>query len=118
LQKSTSEGGLIDIYLKFNWKFVPSASLGIDVHTFSLQNNVIDKTSEIRTALPRQLGQELDLYISWEIIKYVNIRGGYSLFLATDTMEKLQGVYGNARFPSWAWIMITAKPVLFESSGR
>ncbi|MBW6459132.1 MAG: alginate export family protein [Bacteroidales bacterium] len=118
LSKSTNNGGMVDIFLKFNWMFVPNANLGLDLHTFSLQNDVIDNTTEDFTALSRQLGQEFDFYISWDIIKYVNIRGGYSLFLATDTMEKLQGVYGNARFPSWAWIMITAKPVLFESPGR
>ena len=118
LKKSSDNGGLIDIFIKFNYKFISNANVGLDLHTFSLQNDVIDKTTEDLTALPRQLGQEFDFYVSWDIVKYVNIRGGYSLFLATDTMEKLQWVYGSARFPSWAWVMITAKPVLFESPGR
>jgi len=118
MPRSTGDGGLIDIYLKFNWKFASAANVGLDFHTFSLQNDVIDKTTEDLTVLPRQLGQEFDFYISWDIVKYVNIRGGYSLLLATGTMEKLQGVYGNARFPTWAWVMVTAKPVLFESPGR
>lgn len=118
LFKSTNNGGMVDIFLKFNWMFVSKANLGLDLHNFSLQNDVIDKTTEDLTALPRQLGQEFDFYISWNIVKYVNIRGGYSFFLATDTMEKLQGVYGNARFPNWTWIMVTAKPELFSSSPK
>jgi hypothetical protein len=33
-------------------------------------------------------------------------------------MEKIQGVHGNARFPSWIWIMITAKPVFLDTAAK
>jgi hypothetical protein len=114
LPASTGNGGLSDIFVKFNWAFVSKASVGADFHYFSLQNNVIYKEEE----LTKGLGEELDFYFSWDPVKFVNVRGGYSLFTATDSMEKLQGVYGNSRFPTWVWIMITAKPVFLDTSSK
>jgi len=118
LPKSTGNGGLSDIFLKFNYAFKPTFSAGIDFHFFSLQNNVQDPVIENKEILAKALGEELDLFFNWDVVKFINIKGGYSFFLATDSMEKLQGVYGNSRFPSWVWIMITAKPVFLDTASK
>jgi hypothetical protein len=118
LPKSTGNGGLMDIFIKLNWAALTKASLGMDIHYFSLQNDVLDNTSETMDFLAKGLGEEMDLYLSWDPVKFINIRGGYSCFIATDSMEKLQGVYDNARFPSWVWVMITAKPVFFDTAAK
>jgi len=119
IPNSTWNGGIADFFLKFNYAFVSNASAGVDLHYMSLQNNVLDKTSETGDEfLTKGLGGEIDAYFSWDIVKFVNVRGGYSTFLATNSMEKIQGVYGNARFPSWIWIMITAKPVFLDTAAK
>jgi len=115
LPKSTGDGGIMDIFLRLKYNPVTNTTLGADFHFFSLQNNVIDKTTENVTYLSKGLGQELDLNISWDINKILNLKGGYSFYLVTDSMEKLQGIEpGNSRFPTWVWVMITAKPVFLE----
>jgi hypothetical protein len=119
LPKSTDNGGLIDIYLRLKWIPVPSIKIGADFHFFSLQNNVKDKTSETIAYLSKALGQEVDLNVSWDISKILNVKGGYSFFLVTESMEKLQGIEpGNSRFPTWVWVMVTVKPVFFDTSQK
>ncbi|MCK9398808.1 MAG: alginate export family protein [Bacteroidales bacterium] len=116
LPKATGDGGIMDIFLRLKWNPVTNTTLAADFHFFSLENNVIDALPPMQTSyIPKGLGQELDLNISWDISKIVNLKGGYSCYLVTDSMEKLQGIEpGNSRFPSWVWVMITAKPVFLE----
>jgi hypothetical protein len=119
LPKSTGNGGIVDIFLRLKYIPVSSTSVGADFHFFSLQNNVKDKTTETTSYLTKNLGQELDLYVSWDINKILNIRGGYSFYLVTDSMEKLQGIEpGNSAFPSWVWVMLTAKPVFLDTAQK
>jgi len=119
LPTSTDNGGLVDIFVRLKYIPVPSTKIGADFHFFILQNNVIDITTDNITYLSKGLGQELDLNVSWDINKIFNVKGGYSFFLVTDSMEKLQGIEpGNSRFPSWIWVMITAKPMFLDTSSK
>jgi hypothetical protein len=118
LPKSTKDGGIVDAFLRLKWIFVDNANIGADFHFLSLQNNVVYKSGETLDYYDKGLGQELDLYASWDINKIFNIRGGYSMYFSTDTMDKLQGVYGNARFPTWIWVMITAKPIFLDTAQK
>jgi hypothetical protein len=119
LPKSTGDGGIADIFLRLKWAPVPGTAIGADFHFFSLQNKVLDKTTEEPAYLSKGLGQELDLHFSWDISKIFNIKGGYSFFLVTESMEKLQGIEpGNSRFPTWTWVMVTAKPVFLDTSQK
>lgn len=121
LPKSTGNGGIVDIFLRLKYIPVTNTSIGADFHFFSLQNNVIWKTSPMgpESLLDKGLGQELDLYVSWDINKILNLRGGYSFYLVTDSMERLQGIApDNSAFPTWVWLMITAKPVFFDTSTK
>ena len=119
IPKATGNGGIVDAYLRLKYLPVTNTTIGADFHFFSLQNNVKDKTSETPAYLTKNLGQELDLYVSWDINKILNLRGGYSFFLVTDSMEKLQGIApGNSSFPTWIWVMITAKPVFLDTAQK
>jgi len=118
LPKYTKDGGIVDAFVRFKWIFVENANLGADFHFFSLQNNVVDNSAEGLAYYSKGLGQELDLYVMWDYNKIFNLRGGYSTYLSTDTMDKLQGVYGDARFPGWAWLMLTVKPVFLDTSSK
>jgi hypothetical protein len=121
LPKSTGNGGIVDIYLRLKYYPGPKTLIGADFHFFSLQNNVIygvPQTGPIEL-LDKNLGQELDLYVSWDINKILNLKGGYSFYLVTDSMEKLQGITpGNSAFPTWIWVMISAKPVFLDTAQK
>jgi hypothetical protein len=118
LPKSTKNAGIVDIFLRAKWLFAEKANVGADFHLFSLQNNVIDDFTEELAYLPKGLGQEVDLNISWDVSKIFNVKGGYSMYFSSDSMDKLPGIYGNARFPYWIWVMITAKPVFLDTSQK
>jgi hypothetical protein len=118
LPKSTKDGGIVDAFLRVKWVVKENANVGADFHFMSLQNNVIIPSGEEPEYYDKSLGQELDLYALWDFSKIFSIRGGYSIYFSSDTMDKLQGVYGNARFPNWAWIMITAKPIFLDTAQK
>lgn len=114
--KATANGGLVDAIIRLKYFLTEKTNIGADIHFFSLQNNVIDKSSEMLVYYSKGLGQEVDLNFSWDVNKIFNVKAGYSVFLLSETMEKIQGVHNNSRFPNWAWIMITAKPVFLDTS--
>lgn len=120
LPRATANGGIVDIFLRLKYIPVTNTTIGADFHFFSLQNNVILYSPQTSPEyLDKGLGQELDLYVSWDINKILNIRGGYSFYLVTDSMEKLQGITpGNSAFPTWIWVMITAKPVFLDTAQK
>jgi hypothetical protein len=118
LPKSTKNGGIVDVFARFRYNFIEKSYVGADFHLFSLQNNVLDNSAEGTAYYDKGLGQELDLYVSWDINKIFNVRAGYSTYFSTETMDRIQGIYDNARFPSWTWIMITAKPVFFDTTPK
>ena len=112
---ATSGGGLVDIFATLNYKLSSTTGLGVAYHFFALQNNVIDPTytEQDTKALKKSLGSELDLNFSWTLSKIINLKGGYSFMLPTNSLEIVQGIDpGKSNFSSWAWIMLTVKPKL------
>jgi hypothetical protein len=121
LPKSTRNGGIVDIYLRLKYNPVPKTLIGADFHFFSLQNNVVWKMSPTgpEYTLDKNLGQEMDMYVSWDINKILNLKGGYSFYLVTESMERLQGINpGDSAFPTWIWVMLTAKPVFLDTAQK
>lgn len=118
LPKSTKNAGIVDAFIRLKWIPTEKTNIGADFHFFSLQNNLLDYSYEEPAYYKKGLGQELDLYLSWDINKIFNVRGGYSMYFSTETMDKFQDVYNDARFPNWVWIMITAKPVFLDTAQK
>ncbi len=115
LPVATSGGGLIDIFVTLNYKLTSTTSLGLAYHFFALQNNVIDPTytGQDTKALKKSLGSEFDFNFSWTLSKIINLKGGYSFMLPTNSLEIIQGINpGKSNYSSWAWIMLTVKPKL------
>ncbi len=121
IPKSTAGGGIVDFFLNLKYQFHPKVNVYMDWHYFSLQNNVVDKTYEgtgVRY-LSKALGPEMDLGASWDITSFLNIQGGYSFMIPTSSMEIIQKLEpGDSKFPNWAWVMITAKPVFLDTSNK
>ncbi|MCK4637918.1 MAG: alginate export family protein, partial [Bacteroidales bacterium] len=86
---ATSGGGLVDIFATLNYKLSSITGLGVAYHFFALQNNVIDPTytEQDTKALKKSLGSELDLNFSWTLSKIINLKGGYSFMLPTNSLE-------------------------------
>jgi len=115
VSKSTANGGLVDIYTGLKYKITEKSTLALDYHYFRLPVNVKDP-SDASKVLDKSLGSEFDFTFEVPIIPEIIITGGFSAFLPTTSMEKLQGFNnGGTGFAYWGWCMITAKPTLFKS---
>ena len=101
--------GLVDIYFnlayskdKFSAKIIP--------HIFSSAADIINGSGE---KMDNYLGTEIDFALGYKLTKSINLNAGYSQMLATDSMEILKGGDSSVH-NSWAWVMITFKPNLFN----
>ena len=62
----------------------------------------------------RGLGHEIELTLSYDIAKDINLSAGYSFMYGSKTMEYLQHVNENRRL-HWAWLMIAFTPTVFSA---
>lgn len=101
--------GLVDTYIRARYKAKDNLTLALDVHQFSLPNSVTDESG---VALEKTLGQELDFTFNYALTKIINIEGGYSAMLGTETLTsaKVKNVKNAQDASNWAYLMISIKP--------
>jgi hypothetical protein len=96
-----------------------NATLGYSKDRFSakLIPHIFSSAADIYSAgekVKNSLGTEVDLVLGYKIAKNVQLNGGYSKMFGTSSLEVLKG--GNSSTNnSWAWLMVTFKPSLFNS---
>jgi hypothetical protein len=113
IAKNTKGAGIVDPYLNLIYKFSDKASARLDMHYLMLQNNYVVNTSII----DKHLGDEGDLSFNYFIRSDVTLTAGFSLMLATKSMEVVGG--GNSMYPGgWGFIMLTIKPTFFSSEKK
>jgi len=110
-----SSRGLVDIYLKTNFKLGNKINLLAHIHYFSSPVAIEDPTDpSIR--LSNTLGTEIDLVLGIKLHQTVKLDIGYSQMFATSSMVAIKGNNGdNTALNNWAWMMIKFRPTLFES---
>lgn len=104
--------GLHDAFLgaKFTHKkFFVSAT----AHHFLAANHVND-SNNLGVSMKPSLGTELDVLIGYNFNDELSVLAGYSNMWGTSTMEELRGGDKDA-LSNWAFLMVTFKPVLFNS---
>jgi len=101
--------GLKDLYLKCIWQ-KGSLILQLDGHYLATTTKVLTSNE---TMLKRYLGTELDFTFGYNIDEFFQIKGGYSQLFYTATMREVKQVNTSGNKASWAWLMLTFKPVLF-----
>lgn len=103
--------GLNDLFLKLNW-IKKNWTVSLDGHHFSATTDISDRNGMSRS---RYLGTELDWTFSYNLAESVNLKGGYSHMFYTSSMTIVKQVEDQNGSASWAWLMLTFKPTLFES---
>jgi hypothetical protein len=101
--------GLVDYSLKTRFKARENLLFSLNAHQFTTSNAV---TAGDGTTLDRNLGTELDLIVSYNLTKTINLEGGYCTLFATPTLAS-EAVKNNptARLQAnWAYLMISIKP--------
>lgn len=104
--------GLNDLFLKVNW-IKKNWTISMDGHHFSAASAITDEEGIPRS---RDLGTELDWTFSYSLAKEVNLKGGYSHLFYTSSMAIIKQVGSLHGQSSWAWLMITFKPTLFQDA--
>lgn len=130
--------GLQDIFFKLKYANKDKKYfVGVDVHMFAAAADVFDAKKYADgvadaiangtnpadvpiEAMDPNLGTEIDFTFGFQLAKGVDLKGGYSQMLATETLAVVKGVTynwgdkaGHGRVDqsnNWAWLMITLQP--------
>ena len=108
----TRGAGLVNPYLFLIQPFMKKFEIRSDFHTFSLQSDyyVNDQKTE------KYLGFENDWLISYKPNSVTRVDIGMSYMLPTHGLQIVKNS-GNSKYDlSWAYVCLTFKPVLFNTS--
>lgn len=120
----TQGAGLHQPYLRLYYRPHPKHRIELSGRYFALvhpyvkdkSGTAVAATPEGYARLPRSLGGEVDLHYRFDVFEDFWVRVGYSVMLPTATMEQLSGMApGGSRFSQFAYVVLTYKPVLFNT---
>jgi hypothetical protein len=101
--------GLLNYFLKAKYNLKDNLTLFADLHGFESANSLSNGAGGKQTSY---LGTELDLKMSYNMTKMINIEAGYSVMQATNSMASAQvkNVTNANLTPQWAYVMVNIKP--------
>lgn len=101
--------GLMNYFLKAKYNATDKLQLFVDVHRFDAANKVAMTGGGTQD---KNLGTEIDLKLSYNFTKLINIEAGYSYMKATNTMASAQvkNVANADLTPQWAYVTLLIKP--------
>jgi hypothetical protein len=101
--------GLLNYFLKAKYNAKDNLIFFAELHGFESANKVSNGAGGTRTSY---LGTELDLKMSYNFTKMINIEAGYSYMKATNTMASAQvkNVSNANLSPQWAYVSLNIKP--------
>jgi hypothetical protein len=101
--------GLLNYFLKAKYNAKDNLIFFAELHGFESANKVSNGAGGTRTPY---LGTELDLKMSYNFTKLINIEAGYSYMKATNTMASAQvkNVTNANLSPQWAYVSLNIKP--------
>jgi hypothetical protein len=112
--------GLSDPYLRVKYAASPKFTMGLDVHNFSMMNNMPNKLADAtgKTLLSKQLGNEFDFIFNYALNKATGVEFGYCVMAATNSLEyvKLTSTDKAEHTATWAYLMISIKPEIFSTA--
>ncbi|MFW5707551.1 MAG: alginate export family protein [Bacteroidota bacterium] len=113
IPQHTSNAGLINPFLKNRTQISGKAQFGAALHLFFIQSTYMYENE----ALPKYLGTEIDLTLTYRFNPSVRIIGGLSWMFASESMEIINrgSQIGSSDEPAYfAYVMMRIRPKLFE----
>lgn len=106
--------GLLNYFFKAKYNAKDNLTFFAELHGFESANKVSNGAGGTRTPY---LGTELDLKMSYNFTKLINIEAGYSYMQATNTMASAQvkNVTNANLTPQWAYVSLNIKPDFLAS---
>lgn len=103
--------GLSDTYLSVGFKSINGLAISVTAHQFFTPNAVKSDFYSYH----RDLGQEIDVMLSFKINKFSSLSGGYSSYFTTPTLSFLKTTLTAKPYQQWAWVSINVNPTLLRS---
>jgi hypothetical protein len=116
-----NHAGLNDLWVRAVVNFTEKTYLEATYRWFSmgygyLPAKVIKPGDLPYQEVKKSLGSEIDLMLVYKPWPNVEVNGAYCIFLPTQTMEIYDGLKpGTSKWAQYAYIMVTYKPVFFNS---
>ncbi|HBG41650.1 MAG TPA: hypothetical protein DDW85_09580 [Porphyromonadaceae bacterium] len=101
--------GLADVYASFIFKPVKKLTTDITYHYFSAQQPI-----RVNDTDRKALGSEIDLTVTYPVLPYVTLQGGFSVMFGTDAFFQAKGGSSN-RTQHWTFLSLNINPTLFSS---
>ena len=115
----TKGAGINDFYVKANFILNEKHNIEAIYHLFSLDKQYFLVSKKASIKYDKALGSEIDLIYNYKQSKALNFSLGYSVFLPTETMEKLHGYNKNeSKFAHFAYMMVTFKPTFLTHNEK
>lgn len=116
--------GLTDIYAKATFKAGEKTTLEGTFRYFSLPHGFL-KANDANPSptgyleVKKNLGSEIDLMVTHQIVKGFEVNAAYCFFLPTSTMEIYNGLKpGTSEWAQYAYVMLTWKPTFFTTDKK
>ncbi|MGD1961166.1 MAG: alginate export family protein [Fulvivirga sp.] len=103
--------GLRDFYVKVVKQINDKSTIRLDTHSFSTFTSLEDGSGG---GMDKNLGLEFDLFYTYRYNRYLSIHGGYTQFLATDTMVALKQRGEKNELANFFYLTFDFKPCLFH----
>lgn len=105
------KAGISDNYIKLSYKGEKGFGMNLDLHQFFAPTTIVSPTRSYDS----NLGQEIDLTLSYKINKFASVKGGYSCYLTTPTILFLKTPTVGPGYQQWAWVGLYVEPTLFKT---
>lgn len=102
--------GLGDFFIKANYASGSKWTWNLALHQFVTPNNVISLLKEYN----KNLGQEADLAFAYKIYKDVTLKGGYSAYFTTSTINFLKNSIQSKKIQNFAWLSLNIQPQVLK----
>lgn len=101
--------GLLNYFLKAKYNVKDNLIFFAELHGFESANSL---SNGVGGTLNSYLGTELDLKMSYNFTKMINIEAGYSYMKATNSMASaaVKNVSNANLSPQWAYVALNIKP--------
>ncbi len=101
--------GLFDKHVSLIVKPINKLTLDLSYHHFSsTQSIVVDNNKK------KGLGSEIDLTLTYNLLPYITVQGGYSTMFGTEAFSTAKGG-DHSRWQDWGWLSLNINPLIFKS---
>ena len=103
--------GLLDIYLAGNYKINKKVDLYGAIHQFNASGKIFNQAGN---KVSSNLGTELDLQLNYQIMPFVTMQTGYSMYFDSEAIKVVKNTPNPKNMQNWFWLSLNINPKIFN----